>query len=48
METPGGGGLGAPQDCPIAELARDLEDGRMKEETARRDYGDENTTAPGV
>ena len=41
METPGGGGLGPPQDRPIAELARDLEDGRMKEETARRDYGDE-------
>ncbi|MED5357965.1 MAG: hydantoinase B/oxoprolinase family protein [Pseudomonadota bacterium] len=41
METPGGGGLGPPQDRPIAELGRDLEDGRMKEETARRDYGDE-------
>ena len=41
METPGGGGLGAPQDRPIVELARDLEDGRMKEETARRDYGEE-------
>ena len=41
METPGGGGLGAPQDRPIAKLARDLEDGRMKEKTARRDYGDE-------
>ena len=41
METPGGGGLGAPQDRPIAELARDLEDGRIREKTARRDYGDE-------
>jgi len=41
METPGGGGLGRPQDRPIEELARDLEDGRMKEETARRDYGDD-------
>ena len=41
METPGGGGLGAPQDRPIAKLARDLEDGRIKEKTARRDYGDE-------
>jgi N-methylhydantoinase B len=41
METPGGGGLGQPHERPIKELTRDLEDGRINEETARRDYGDE-------
>lgn len=40
METPGGGGLGKPQDRALLDLAHDLEDGRMKEATARRDYGD--------
>tara|TARA_Y100001934_G_scaffold128227_2_gene155738 strand:- start:94102 stop:95817 length:1716 start_codon:yes stop_codon:yes gene_type:complete len=41
METPGGGGLGQPHERPIDELTRDLEDGRISEETGRRDYGDE-------
>lgn len=41
METPGGGGLGNPQDRNIVDLAHDLEDGRMREATARRDYGDD-------
>jgi N-methylhydantoinase B len=41
METPGGGGLGQPHERPIEELTHDLEDGRINEETARRDYGDD-------
>jgi N-methylhydantoinase B len=41
METPGGGGLGNPQDRDIVDLVHDLEDGRMLEATARRDYGDD-------
>ena len=41
METPGGGGLGDPGTREIDELARDLEDGRMLEATARQDYGNE-------
>jgi len=41
METPGGGGLGNPHDRDILDLAHDLEDGRMREATARRDYGDD-------
>ena len=41
METPGGGGLGDPVTREIDELARDLEDGRMLEATARQDYGNE-------
>jgi len=41
METPGGGGLGNPQDRDIIDLVHDLEDGRMLEATARYDYGDD-------
>jgi N-methylhydantoinase B len=41
METPGGGGLGNPQDRDIIDLVHDLEDGRMLEATARFDYGDD-------
>ncbi|PPR64153.1 MAG: hypothetical protein CFH10_00326, partial [Alphaproteobacteria bacterium MarineAlpha4_Bin2] len=40
METPGGGGLGDPKKRPVDDLAHDLEDDRIREETARRDYGD--------
>ena len=40
METPGGGGLGDPRERAVEDLARDLEDDRIREETARRDYGD--------
>ena len=39
METPGGGGFGMPQHRDIVMLANDLEDGRVLEFSARRDYG---------
>ncbi|MDQ7774980.1 MAG: hydantoinase B/oxoprolinase family protein [Paracoccus aminovorans] len=45
METPGGGGFGAPQDRPTAELASDIRDGIVSPGSARRDYGPEKTEA---
>lgn len=41
METPGGGGLGDPRKRTVDDLACDLEDGRIREGTARRDFGDD-------
>ena len=41
METPGGGGLGAPADRSIDDLAVDLEDQRISVARARLDYGNE-------
>lgn len=41
METPGGGGFGDPMERDVFDLVRDLEDQRILEITARRDYGDE-------
>jgi N-methylhydantoinase B len=44
METPGGGGFGAPNDRDVDDLARDLADGKVSESAAIRDYGPERTT----
>lgn len=35
----GGGGVGDPLDRPVAEVERDIEDGLVSVEGARRDYG---------
>ena len=39
LETPGGGGFGAPQERDRRALATDIADGRLTVEAARRDYG---------
>jgi N-methylhydantoinase B len=39
LETPGGGGLGAPAGRPPERLALDLADGKVSPAAARRDYG---------
>jgi len=39
MRTPGSGGFGAPTERERAAIARDLRDGYVSEEGARRDYG---------
>jgi N-methylhydantoinase B len=39
MEMPGGGGMGDPRDRDPALLARDVRDGLVSPEAARRDYG---------
>ena len=40
METPGGAGLGHPSTRATQDIARDLENGKVSEAAARRDYGD--------
>ncbi|MBT6312573.1 MAG: hydantoinase B/oxoprolinase family protein [Alphaproteobacteria bacterium] len=40
LETPGGGGYGAPADRPIAALAADLADGRINHALAVEVYGE--------
>jgi N-methylhydantoinase B len=39
LEMPGGGGMGDPKDRDPALLARDVRDGLVSPEAARRDYG---------
>ena len=39
IETPGGGGYGPPQERPDALIVRDLRDGYVTLEEARRWYG---------
>jgi N-methylhydantoinase B len=39
MRTPGSGGFGSPAERERAAIARDLRDGYVSEEGARRDYG---------
>ncbi len=39
LETPGGGGFGAPAERDPRTLAADIADGRLTPEQARRDYG---------
>jgi N-methylhydantoinase B len=39
LETPGGGGFGAPGERDRRALATDIADGRLTVEAARRDYG---------
>lgn len=39
LETPGGGGFGAPAERDPQALAADIADGRLTLEAARRDYG---------
>ena len=39
LETPGGGGFGAPCERDRRALATDIADGRLTVEAARRDYG---------
>jgi N-methylhydantoinase B len=40
METAGGGGFGAPHERPRELIERDVRDGLVTEEMARRVYGD--------
>ncbi|MGW3468390.1 hydantoinase B/oxoprolinase family protein [Saccharopolyspora sp. NPDC000995] len=39
VETTGGGGMGLPQDRPVAEVRGDVADGRVTAEAARQVYG---------
>ena len=39
IETPGGGGYGAPAERPLEKLADDLASGRVSRTAAERDYG---------
>lgn len=39
LETPGGGGLGAPEERPLAALAEDTASGKLSRAKAERDYG---------
>jgi len=39
IETPGGGGYGAPAGRPLQQLADDLASGRVSRSAAERDYG---------
>jgi N-methylhydantoinase B len=39
VQTPGGGGIGAPDKRPAERVARDLADGLVSAETARDLYG---------
>jgi len=39
LETPGGGGFGAPAERDPRMLAADIADGRLTPEQAQRDYG---------
>jgi len=39
IETPGGGGYGAPAERPRARIEQDLADGKISAEAARKDYG---------
>jgi len=39
METPGGGGCGAPMERTAASLQDDILDGKVSQAAARRDYG---------
>ncbi|MOA30922.1 hypothetical protein D3C78_1520430 [compost metagenome] len=39
IETPGGGGYGAPAQRPRARIEQDLADGKISAEAARTDYG---------
>ncbi|MDM9557599.1 hydantoinase B/oxoprolinase family protein [Bordetella petrii] len=41
LETPGGGGYGAPTGRDLAALRRDLLDGKVSRAAAERDYGSE-------
>jgi N-methylhydantoinase B len=40
LETPGGGGFGAPVERSVEDLAADLRGGKVTEAAARADYGD--------
>ena len=43
IETPGGGGFGAPAERTLEALAADLRDGIISVAAAERDYGAERT-----
>jgi N-methylhydantoinase B len=45
IETPGGGGHGAPAERPLEKLADDLASGRVSRSAAERDYGAANVAA---
>jgi len=45
IETPGGGGYGAPSGRAPEALAADLRGGKVSPEAARRDYGDQRVEA---
>ncbi len=44
LEMPGGGGLGEVRDRPGQDVERDLRDGLISEDAARRDYGSKSTS----
>jgi N-methylhydantoinase B len=39
MDAAGGGGYGDPRERDSAALARDIREGKVSPESARRDYG---------
>jgi N-methylhydantoinase B len=41
METPGGGGFGAPRQSDPRDLAQHLADGKLSRAKALRDYGED-------
>jgi N-methylhydantoinase B len=45
LETPGGGGLGAPDQRPLASLAEDIASGKLSRAKAERDYGADRVAA---
>jgi N-methylhydantoinase B len=45
LETPGGGGLGAPAERPLASLAEDIASGKLSRAKAERDYGADRVAA---
>src|SRR6185295_13095824 len=45
IETPGGGGYGAPAERPLEKLADDLASGRVSKAAAERDYGADKVAA---
>jgi N-methylhydantoinase B len=45
IETPGGGGFGAPHDRPLDAIMRDLRDGVVTKDEAERNYGADHVRA---
>ena len=46
IETPGGGGYGAPAERAPARLRQDLDDGKVSRAAALRDYPDNAALKP--
>jgi N-methylhydantoinase B len=45
IETPGGGGYGAPDEREVELIAQDLRDGKVTRAAAVRDYGEPRVAA---